>query len=474
MAIEVAPRSLWIDTTAETGYPELEPGLHVEVAVLGGGITGLTTALLLAREGLRVALIEARGICTGVTGHTTGKLTALHGLLYADLIDRHGIEPTRLHAEANLAALAWAADFATDAAHDTDLEALSAFTYATDDTSRRDIEREVEATQRIGLATKLVDPSELPFPTQGAIALTEASYRFHPRRFCLALAAEFERAGGRIFENTRATQVSEREKPCRVDTEHGPLRADRVVVATHIPFLDRSLLFTKAHARRSYAIGVRLDQPAPMGMYVSAASPTRSMRPARIDGEEVLIVGGEGHKVGSDEAIPERYEVLDRFAREHFAVTSVDWRWSTQDYFPVDRLPYIGRLTPRTSRVFTATGFQGWGLAQGIAAGLLLSDLIRGRDNEFRALYDPHRATPRASAAKFVSENAAVGAHFIADRITKRSAPRCSHLGCALAFNEAEQSWDCPCHGSRFDLDGAVLQGPAVAPLELDGEAPAD
>jgi Rieske Fe-S protein len=273
------------------------------------------------------------------------------------------------------------------------------------------------------------------------------------------------------------------------------------VIATHFPFPDRALYFARMHAERSYCIAAPLPGPPPEGMFISASSPTRSIRSHPVEDRELLIVGGEGHKVGQGGPTSRRYRALIEFAREHFGVEEVAYRWSTQDNFSVDGAPLVGKLTPWSRAIYVATGFRKWGLAMGAAAAEMLTDAIAGRENEWLRFFDTSRLTPTASATSLVEENANAGFHFLADRVTRRStdsteglepgggkvasrrgrqvaisrneegvtqavSARCTHLGCIVAWNDAERSWDCPCHGSRFAPDGSVLQGPATSPLE--------
>jgi Rieske Fe-S protein len=340
----------------------------------------------------------------------------------------------------------------------------------------------------------------LPFAVEGAVAFDDQA-EFHVRSYLVALIAALAAGGCRIFERSRAVEVDSHEQPAVVKTPGGRVVADQVVVATHYPFLDRSLAFARVHPERSYAILCRIAGTPPDGMLISAGSPTRSVRAVRVGDEELLLVGGEGHRTGTGGDTEERYERLAAFAREHWEVRSVDYRWSAQDNTTVDRVPYVGRLSPREHRVFMATGFAKWGMTGGTAAALLLTDLLVGRDNPSASLFDPNRLNLRASAKKLVKENLQAGLRFAGDRLTKagwRSAddlrrgegdilrvggervaayrdddgtlhavsPTCTHLGCQVNFNAAERSWDCPCHGSRFSTDGRVLQGPAVHRLE--------
>jgi nitrite reductase/ring-hydroxylating ferredoxin subunit len=324
----------------------------------------------------------------------------------------------------------------------------------------------------------------------------ENQAEFHPRRYLLGLATHLTT----IYEQTRATAVAA-GSPNRIETTRGELTADHVVVATHFPFLDRAGFFARMHPERSYALGLVLNKraKAPQGMYLSTESPSHTVRSHPTPDGEIVIAGGESHKVGqADEA--ERVQRLEAWAQARFDVKEIAYRWSTQDNMPVDSLPYIGRMLPFQRGIWVATGFLKWGLTNGTAAGLILADLIAGRDNPWADVFDATRIKPIASASEFVKENVNVAGRFVGDRIARPDArsldevqpgegrlvrrgadkvaayrhedgtldvvsSTCTHLGCQVKWNAAETSWDCPCHGSRFAPDGRVLQGPAVADL---------
>lgn len=490
---------MWIDTSKTPGYPSLDRELSVDVAVLGGGITGLSTALMLKRAGLTVAVVEATTIGSGVTGHTTAKLSSLHGLAYDRISSSFGQEAARAHGEANQVGLEWIAGLIEEEGIDCDFRRKPNYTYASSNDELSDIEKEVEAAQSAGLPASYTDETDLPYAVAGAIRFDDQA-EFHPRRFVLALAALIPGDGSHVFEHTRATAVSD-GKPCRVDTTGHSLTAEHVVLATHFPFLDRGLYFARMHPERSYALGLRVRGDTPQGMYLSAGQPTRSIRSHPVDGGELLIVGGEGHKTGQGGDTAERYRRLEAFARDHWDVQSVEYQWASQDNESVDGLPYIGAFGPLSKHLYIATAFKKWGLAQGVAAGMIIEDLILARDNAWASLYDPNRFKPLASAKDFAKENSNVGMRFLGDRLTKRGgrdanglapgegdiahldgervaafrdddgvlhavSPLCTHLYCQVNWNSGDRSWDCPCHGSRFSPDGEILHGPAVKPLE--------
>jgi glycine/D-amino acid oxidase-like deaminating enzyme/nitrite reductase/ring-hydroxylating ferredoxin subunit len=491
--------SLWLHTAQSREFPALEGDLAVEVAVVGGGIVGLSVAQLLVEEGLDVAVIDAGRVGRGVTAGTTAKISSLHGLIYARLESSFGEEGARIYGEANEAGLRHIAATADALGIDCDLRPRPNYTYADSRDDLGKIEDEVEAAGRAGLPASYVDDVPLPFDVAGAIRFDDQA-EFHPLKYLFGLAARLSEQGCRIFEHTGATGVSD-GAPATIETKRGSVRADHVVVTTHFPFLDRGLFFARVHPERSYAVAGPAPGAVPEGMFLSAGQPTRSIRFHPGAGGELVLVGGEGHKVGQGGPTGRRYAVLEEFARQHFGVESFEYRWSTQDNMPLDGVPYIGALTPVSKRLYVATGFKKWGLAHAGAAAMILRDALLGRDNAWASLYDASRLGPLSSVSPFIKENLNVAFHFFADRVTRRSlapaadlAPgdgrvlarrerqvavsrdmegvlravsaRCTHLGCIVNWNDAERSWDCPCHGSRFAPDGTVLHGPATQPLQ--------
>jgi glycine/D-amino acid oxidase-like deaminating enzyme/nitrite reductase/ring-hydroxylating ferredoxin subunit len=359
--------------------------------------------------------------------------------------------------------------------------------------------KEAEAAVALGLPAELVDETPLPYPVAAAVRFANQA-EFDAYRYVVALARELVKAGGVIAERTRATGLDE-GSPNLVETDRGIVTADHVIVASHYPYVDRALVFARASAQRSYSIAVRIEGEPPEGMFISAEGPTRSIRTARHAGGELLLVGGEGHKVGQGGETSGHYARLEAFAREHWQVSSVEYRWSTQDAVPADGVPLIGRLTPLSESAYMATGFAKWGMTNGTAAAMVLADAVEGRESPWAETFNPSRLRPRAAAPALVKENLNVGVHFIGDRVRQvhpRSAgelepgegaivkhegetvaayrdpdgkltavsPTCTHLWCRVAWNDAERSWDCPCHGSRFAVDGKVIEGPAVRDLE--------
>ena len=492
-------QSYWIASTPATGYAPAPDELDADVAVLGGGIAGLNAAAALLDQGRTVVVVEAARILEGVTGNTTAKVTASHGQIYGHLEQKFGAEQARLYADSQQAAIEHVARVVETEGVDCDFVRTESYIYSEDPAETEALEKEVEAATRAGLPVSLVNDTPLPYDVAAAIRY-ENQARFHPRKYLLHVAESIVRRGGTILEETVALDVDEGD-PCVVTTSRGVIRARDVVVATHIPFLDRGLFFARQFPMRDYVVAGRLDTPLD-GMYLSTESPTHSIRVTEDGDGLLLIVGGEGHTTGREEDGDRRYERLADWTRERFGVTEVTHRWSTQDYTSLDRVPYVGRFHAGAKRLWVATAFGAWGMTNGVMSGLLLADLITGRENPWADLYDPARVgPPTTSVPKFVKENVAVAKHLVggylspgdvgsADELAPGQAAvirhgltkhatyrdddgtlhevsaRCTHLGCVVGWNAGERTWDCPCHGSRFDVDGNVLQGPAVKPLE--------
>lgn len=492
--------SYWVDSTSTPNRPPLEGRVEVDVAIVGAGIVGLTAARILKRAGRSVAVLEMDRVTRGVTGYTTAKVTSGHGLIYQQIEGSHGIDKARAYATANQGALEQIARWIEEDGIECDFERRSNYVYAESSQKLASIEKEVDAAKRAGLAAEYVADVDLPYATAGAVRLDNQA-QFHPRKYLSYFADEIPGDGSHLFEQSRVSAVSQ-SKGCSVLTDGGEIVAEHVILATHYPFWDRGLFFPRVHPKRSYAIAGPIEPgAAPSGMYISIDDPTRTIRTIPDGDRTLLMVGGNGHAVGQKYDTENDYKDLEHWMAERFGVKEVTHRWSTQDGVTVDLLPYAGTARRSTDRVYTATGFGKWGLTNGTAAALVISDAVLGRVNDFASLFDPHRVTVTASAFKFAKENAKVAAHFFGDRIkhpqqrpfddlgageasvqriglTQVAAYRdgdgnlhalsatCTHLGCIVAWNPAEESWDCPCHGSRFDYEGRVLHGPACHDLE--------
>lgn len=491
--------SLWLAQAGATAYPALNADVECDVAVIGGGIAGMGAALALKRDGARVVVLERGVVCGGATGFTTAKVTALQATMLSEIDRLHGADGVGAYAAASLAAVARVEEIVREEGIDCGWERADAFTYAADEEQVDAVLQEAHIALAAGLDVRLTTAVPLPFEVAQAVCLPGQG-QLDPVRYVRGLAQAVDGGGSHVFEHTAVGTVEE-GSPCRVRTQEGPAVSARdVIVATNYPLLDRGLFFARMEAARSYLVAARVRGAATDGMLITAGEPTRSVRYARVGGDTWLLVGGEGHLAGSEEAQPERFEALERFAHGYFDVIDTPYRWSTQDGMPTDKLPYIGPYTLASSHLYVAAGFQKWGMTSATIAAGLLADLIAGRRNPYAAVFDPNRATVR-SAPAVAKAQLWVARHFVGDRVSPAQATsagdvpagqarvvrsglgkigvfrdehgaahgvslRCTHLGCLLHFNAAERSWDCPCHGSRFDVDGHVLAGPASEPLE--------
>lgn len=496
-------RSYWLDTAPPGDpAPPLSEDISVDVAVVGGGIAGLSTAWELVRRGREVAVLEADRIAAGVTGHTTAKVTALHTLVYDHLRRTRGAEGARLYARSQSAAIDRAAEIAAELGVDCDWEEAAACTYAEDPRRVAQLRAEAEAAREAGLSAEFVTETELPFPVAGAVRVAGQA-QFHPRKYLLGLADDLRRRGGAVYEGTRVVGLR-KGGPCVLTTDRGvSVRAGDVVIATHYPVFDRALLFTRLSPRRELVVAATIDEDrAPRDMYITQEQATRSVRSAPYGaGKRLLIVTGEHFTPGTAD-VEERFARLTDWADDRFRGLTFTHRWATQDNDSTDSVPLVGPFHAGSRHTYVATGFGGWGMSGGIMAGRLLGDLVEGRPVEWAGLYDPRRlASVAREGMSFLKHQAQVARHFVGDRLPSGTEPaaediapgdgavvrlggrqyavhrdesgqfhavsaRCTHLGCVVAFNRAEQAWECPCHGSRFAPDGRILQGPAVRPLD--------
>jgi glycine/D-amino acid oxidase-like deaminating enzyme/nitrite reductase/ring-hydroxylating ferredoxin subunit len=502
--------SLWMASTQVPCFSSLSHSLDTEVCVIGGGIAGMTTAYLLAKEGKDVVLLEARELGSGETGRTTAHFFPPDDRYYQ--IERaFGADGARTVADSFAAATNRVEAIVQAESIDCQFERLEGYLFSLSPDGEAILDREFAAARRAGVS--VAQCSQVPglsFGSGPCLRFINQA-QFHPLRYLSGLAEAFVANRGRIFTQTRAVDIRGDARSKTVKTEHGEVRADAVVVATNTPFNNRVVMHTKQAGYRTYVIGVRVPRGSvPRILLWDIGDPYFYVRLATPDTRseyEVLVVGGEDHKVGQDEHPEPRYDRLEAWVRERYPMAGpVDFRWSGEVMEPADGLAYLGRNPLDDDNVFIITGDSGNGMTHCTAGAMLVSDLIMGRENPWADLYAPARKVTYGFS-EFVKEQANTLAHY-GDWLKKRGEARsiheippgegaivregtsvlavyraeedasnesgtvwhvlsaaCTHLGCVVTWNSAEKSWDCPCHGSRFDIRGQVLHGPAMHPL---------
>lgn len=491
--------SIWLDRPRATGSDSFIPDEKCDAVVVGAGITGLSTALFLARSGMKVTVLEGRQIGTGTTGRTTAKLSLLQGTVLSGLRRYYSEHVVHAYVEGNREGQAWLLRYLDE--HGVAYQRRDAFTFAVSDIGMDRLGTELAASVASGLDVESVTDAGLPFPVRMALRLKDQA-QFHPLDVLEAMAADIRERGGRIVEGVRV-QTVEAASDERVVTDKGNVSAEIVVLATGMPILNRGLYFAKLKALRSYAAALRVPEPGslPQGMYLSAETPVRSVRTLPIDGEELLLVGGNGHQTGRVPSPQRNLDELIGWAKHHFPGAEVTHSWSAQDHQSISRMPFFGKLPRGGGRIYFATGYNKWGLTNAVAASLAISSEILGGDVPWARTLHLRVTSPRGIAPA-ISLNADVAKRAVTDLTKSRlHSPEeipvpaegagtvvthegpvavstvkgttcklsavCTHLGGIVTWNDAEKSWDCPLHGSRFSAAGEVLEGPATKNLRV-------
>lgn len=394
-----------MDTIESPGYPQLLEQQDVDVTIIGAGIAGLTTAYLLKKSGLTVAVIEKDTIGAGVSGHTTGKVTSQHNLIYDKLSKRLGKDAARTYGQANQAAITKIEEIIKAEKIDCNWRYENSYVYTTDPSKLEQFKNEAAAAQECGLPASFETTSELPFPIAGAVKFTgQAS--FHIRKYLLGLARAINGDGSYIYEHSHATGIHE-GSPCRVSTPEGKVLSKNIVVATNVPtfpLLARGTYCIAEYPKQSYIVAGRLKGDF-KGMYISPDKDNYSILPVNDGNSTLLLIGGEGHIPGTRLNTNSRYQRLANYTKKNFGITTIEYKWSHRDYLGYDDLPLIGKLYPWSKHTYTATAFMKWGLTNGTMAGILLSDMVQGKVNPLSATFNPHRLQVVTSIPKVIGEN---------------------------------------------------------------------
>ena len=476
----------WAATTSHESYPRLKKSTRTDVAIVGAGIVGLTAAYVLSRAGARVAVLEGLRVGRQVTGRSSAKITSQHSLIYRHLRDTFSIDIARLYAEANRAGVDQIRAWIRELGINCDLEEKDAYAYTCARSLVADIEKEAEVARLLGFKADVVARAPLPFETAGALRFPSEA-QFNPMRYLQGLAAAVGQAGGIVFEKTRVTNIKAGRR-WRITTAHGNLDAEHVVLATNLPIAGAGHYDIRTRPRGHIAMAFRVASNAVLeGMFIGIDHPTHSIRTGRDNKGSLLVVLGPAFVTGQEGNVAARFRELDEWTRENLPVQQAVWRWFNEDYDTPDRVPYVGEPDKKAKGLYVATGFNGWGISNGTAAGLLICDHIQGRPNPWAKLYDPRRAGPKKynkgddthSLVRSIDDiprgHGGVikrGKTALAVWKSKNGRPRavsasCTHAGCIVTWNNADLTWDCPCHGSVFSADGQVIHGPATKPLAV-------
>ena len=500
---EHPPHSYWINSTPKTQYPSLTEDITVDVAIIGGGIAGISCAYLLKKEGLKVAVIEADHIAQGTSGHTTAKITSQHELIYNKIKNQMGEELAKQYAEANEFAIHEIKRIADENNINCDFVPQPSFVYTQQDKFIKEINDEVEVASNLGIKAAYVEELPLDIQIKAGIRF-ENQAQFHPRKYLLGLAKEINNNGSHIFEKSRVVDIEEGINYILTTAEGKKVTSEKVIIASHYPFYNKAgLYFSRIYTEMSYVVAFRAKEKYPGGMYINAEEPARSLRSQNSEDGELIFVGGDHHKTGQGVDTIKHYEALIDFAAHNFEVEDILYRWSTQDCMTLDGIPYVGHYTSKTPNLYIATGYGKWGMTNGMASAMLLKDLIIKEESPWKEVYNPSRRNLASSAKKFISHNFNVAVNLLEGKLSipsdnveinlgegeiiaingkRYGAYRdeqgslhvvnttCTHMGCELNWNSAERSWDCPCHGSRFSYKGKVIEGPATKPLDINND----
>lgn len=495
--------SLWIEDTKNIrkNYEKLNSNINTEVCVIGGGLTGLTTAYYLSKAEKKVVLLEKYKIGSHTSGNTTAKITSQHGLFYKYLVDSLGVERAKEYLYANEDAIKNIEKIINEENIQCDFEKQDAYVFTQDEKELKKIEDEIDIVNKLGLKAEFVEKIDVPKEILGAIKFPNQA-QFNPVKYMIGLSDSLEKYGAKIYEDTKVIDVKKQGDEYVTITENGDeVHSKYVVLASHYPFINApGFYFMKMYQTTSYLIAVDTNSELFEGMYINSENPTISFRTAKYQGKRLLIVGGMDHKTGAKIDLSNSYKNLEKVAKEMYPNSKVLFRWNTEDCIPLDKIPYIGEFSNLMPNMYVATGYKKWGMTSSNIAANIISNRILGKENKYEKVFESTRLKPiknyeeLGNIVKEVSysliinklkkakdiledvkndegriielEDSKVGVYKNKEGKIFAVKPVCTHLGCELSWNNLDKTWDCPCHGSRFDYAGKSLYDPSTKDLE--------
>lgn len=432
-------QSIWSSTSDMPSFKKLESDLNTDVLIIGGGIAGILCAYFLKESGIDYALVEGKTICSGITKNTTAKITSQHGLIYDKLLNDIGVEKAKMYLKANETAVKKYMDLCRNI--DCDFEEKDAYVYSCD--NKEKIEKEIDALNKLGFNAEFKNQIPLPLEIEGAIKFSNQA-QFNPLKFIQHISK-----GLNIYENTFVKNIEGNT----AIYDGGKITAKNIIVTTHFPFINiHGSYFLKMYQHRSYVIAIE-GAPDIDGMYLDENEKGLSFR----NYKNLLLIGGGSHRTGTEGA---NWNELREFARLNYTDAKEIYAWATQDCMTLDGMPYIGQYSATTPNLYAATGFNKWGMTSAMVSAIMLTDMVRGKANEYAEIFSPSRSILKGQLL--------VNGFEATINLLNFSAKRCPHLGCALKWNNAEHTWDCPCHGSRFTEEGKLIDNPATGNINLD------
>lgn len=494
--------SIWLDNENKIkSNGRLEDDTNTDVCIIGAGICGITTAYYLLQKGYKVIIVEKNEVAHGVTGHTTAKITSQHGLIYHYLSDKHGIKFAQKYFEANEEAIKNIEEIIEKNGIACDFEKKDSYIYTCNESDVQKIKEEAESLKHININSEETQDVDLPFNILDAVKFKNQA-QFNPLKYVNGIAEYILNKKGRIYTNTLCTDIKRKNKEYEIYANNHKIFAKYVVLASQYPFLKvPGFYFTKMYQSSSYVLGIETKEKLPNGMYINIEEPTYSFRTAQDKGKNILLIGGADHRTGDKVTYQNTYGILEQKAKELYPDCNIMYKWSTRDAITLDKIPYIGEYSNLLPDMYVATGFNKWGMTSSNIAANIMVDKIEGKGNIYDEIFKSTRLKPIENKGEVKNMIVQSTTSLIANRIKEEKLevkdikngnggiievdeekigvyknengeiycvkPVCPHLGCILEWNNADKTWDCPCHGSRFNRYGKNIYGPAIEDLEV-------